>query len=283
MYMQHNFEDLTGKRFGYLMVISLDTNPNNKRIKWLCRCDCNKLTVVAACDLKSGHTSSCGCKKLESHNKKHGMTKTRIHSIWCSMRQRCYDKNNCSYPSYGKRGITVCDEWRNDFVAFHSWATSNGYTDELSIDRIDNNKGYSPENCRWVSFAEQCNNRRSNVVLKYNGAENTLMNWCKELNLDYRHYHTIYYKHFRGLQNVTLEDILNYKPAAKKRAKDLKSIPKKPKRKLMQYSLDGQLIRIWDSANEAACVAGFNSSAIRNCCNGLSASSGGYVWKRTST
>lgn len=277
--MNYNFEDLTGRRFGYLTVISRDQNPNNKRVKWLCVCNCNKLTTVSACDLKSGHTSSCGCKKFESHNKRHGMTKTRIHTTWLSMRSRCYDKKCQSYPYYGGRGITVCDEWKDSFESFYSWAISNGYTDELLIDRIDNNKGYSPNNCRWVTMNEQNNNRRNNIFLEYDGAINTLANWCKILNLNYRHYHTIYYKHFREKSNVTLDDILNYKPRSKKRGKNSKFFPRKTKSKLMQFSLDGQLIKIWDSSAEAERVAGFNAKAIRNCCCGLSESSGGYIWK----
>ena len=277
--MNHNFQDLTGKKFGYLTVISRDQNPNNKRVKWLCVCNCNKLTIVSTNDLKSGHTSSCGCKKFESHNKKHGMTRTRIHTTWQSMKSRCYDKNNHSFSHYGGRGITMCDEWKNSFDSFYSWAISNGYTDELTIDRIDNNKGYAPDNCRWISMTEQNNNRRNNVILEHNGEKDSLANWCKKLNLDYKHYYTVYRNHFRGQPNVTLDDILNCKVQSRNRGKSKIILSKKDKRQLMQYSLDGQLIKTWSSSTEAERIAGFNAKAIRNCCCGLSDSSGGYVWK----
>lgn len=178
------FENLVGQHFGYLTVIQLSTKPH-KRTYWDCICKCGKSTTVAACDLKAGHTLSCGCKKFESHNAKHLMKHTRIYDTWCCMNQRCTNKNNKSYKNYGGRGISVCDEWKHDFLAFYHWAMANGYSDELSIDRIDNNGNYSPDNCRWVDFDTQVNNRRTNIRIVHDGKDLTLAQWCKANQMIY--------------------------------------------------------------------------------------------------
>lgn len=130
------FENLAGKQFGYLTVLERDIDPKYKRVMWKCLCKCGNTTVVSACDLKSGHTCSCGCKKFESHNAKHGMNNTRLFHIWTCMNQRCSNPNNKSYPRYGGRGISVCKDWQHDFLAFYNWSMNNGYQDNLTIDRI---------------------------------------------------------------------------------------------------------------------------------------------------
>ena len=112
---------------------------------------------------------------------KHGMTGTRIYKIWCKIKERCYNPNNRSYKNYGSRGITVCDEWRDDFQAFYDWAMSNGYADELTIDRISVNGNYEPSNCRWATNKEQCNNKRNNHILTYNEKSQTVAQWANEL------------------------------------------------------------------------------------------------------
>lgn len=151
-----NFIDLTGKRFGKLTV--LHRGVNGKKVQWVCKCDCGKVTTVQGINLTNGHTRSCGCLISES-NTKHGQWNTRLYRIYHAMKQRCYNSNCAPFPHYGGRGITICPEWKNDFQAFHDWAMSHGYSDELTIDRIDVNGNYEPGNCRWTTKTWQSFNR----------------------------------------------------------------------------------------------------------------------------
>lgn len=114
-----------------------------------------------------------------------GRRGTPLYTVWSRMKERCYNKNDAAYKNYGGRGIYVCDEWKNDYLAFHEWALSSGYEYGLSIDRIDNNGPYSPENCRWATRKEQCNNRRTNLLVTYNGETKTFSQWIEEYNADY--------------------------------------------------------------------------------------------------
>ena len=122
---------------------------------------------------------------MNKGNYKHGFGKTRLYHIWKNMKQRCDNTNSHKYYIYGARGITVCDEWKNDFMIFYNWSMNNGYKDNLSIDRIDNEKGYNPENCRWVNNKTQANNRRNNILITYDGVTNNLKQWSEVLNIPY--------------------------------------------------------------------------------------------------
>lgn len=179
--------NLLGRQFGYLTVVErLQNYRKDGRVYWLCNCKCGKTNIVPTYRLTDGTTKSCGCRKFESHNATHGMKHTRIYDIWCGIVQRCYNPNNKSYSRYGARGITMCDIWRNSFESFNTWAIENGYTENLTIDRIDNNGNYSPDNCRWTDFETQMNNRRSNIRIQNDGKDLTLAQWCRLNGANYK-------------------------------------------------------------------------------------------------
>lgn len=178
-------QDLTGKRFGRLTVIALDKTVNRKGCFWKCKCDCGNETTVLASRLNIGKTKSCGCLKHDNYKEGaeyNNIKYRRLYSIWAKMRHRCEYEKDVAYESYGGRGITVCKEW-HDFNNFKDWALCNGYSDDLTIDRIDNNAGYSPYNCRWADRVQQANNTRSNRLLTYNGRTMTLSEWSRELGI----------------------------------------------------------------------------------------------------
>lgn len=160
---QRSFINLTGSKFEKLTVICEDGKSGSDRL-WLCQCQCGNITHVAGANLRSGATKSCGCiLKQSSHDRlyKHGYTGTRIYRIWKNMKTRCYNQNSPQFKYWGARGISICDEWKNSFESFMKWSMDHGYSDELTIDRINNDGNYQPSNCRWTDYSTQNKNRRA--------------------------------------------------------------------------------------------------------------------------
>lgn len=157
---QHpSFKNLTGQKFGKL-TIQNHVGFHNGRTFWKCSCECGTMCEVSTHDLCSGKKRSCGCLRKENKSKLiHGKSKERIHKEWRGILHRCKNPSASHYENYGGRGISVCEEWANSFIAFYNWAINNGYSNDLTLDRIDNDGDYCPENCRWVTHMENCHNR----------------------------------------------------------------------------------------------------------------------------
>ena len=177
-----------GERFGRLVVIK-EVEPRlqykkGKVRRFLCQCDCGNMTTVDIYHLIHGRIKSCGCYKKEpslmaakSQKYPEHMTSSRLYTIWNGIKSRCYVKTSTPYKRYGAKGITMCDEWKNDFTSFYNWSIENGYADNLTLDRINGEGNYEPSNCRWVSYTEQANNMKSNVCLTLNGESHTYAEW----------------------------------------------------------------------------------------------------------
>lgn len=173
---------LEGQRFGNLTVIRETGRNEYGDVLWLCKCDCGNNHIVKSVNLVHGYVKSCGCMRnqmISDANKTHGKVGTRIYNSWHCMKSRCYNANNEHFKDYGARGITVCEEWKDNFQAFYDWAMSHGFREDLTIDRIDVNKGYTPENCRWATAKEQQRNRRITIFLDYNGERKPLAEWAE--------------------------------------------------------------------------------------------------------
>ena len=220
---------IIGKKFGRLTVIKFHhreakyRNLMNKdgtfRIGgyknfYVCKCDCGSYKIINEQSLKRGLSKSCGCLfnelRKKGFHKKHGKTDTRLYNIWCSMKQRCYNPNYLEFKYWGGKGVQICEEWRNDFGKFYDWAINNGYRDDLSIDRINGNLNYCPENCRWATAKEQANNQNkpkhhlikkevrekllermngniyaSKYIIGYNNEKYPLKRFCEKYNKSY--------------------------------------------------------------------------------------------------
>lgn len=196
-----NYKNLTNQKFNKLEVIG----PTNKRTSnggmiWKCKCDCGNVIYLSTPQLK--RNKGCGCelkkwrKKFGENSKKNKIIiNNKLYNKLKHMKERCYDCKNKEYKNYGGLGISVCEEWKNDFMSFYNWAMSNGYQEDLTIDRIDVNGNYEPNNCRWVDWKVQQNNRRNNVNFKYNGVELTQAEWARRLKTTPQN---IYKKRLKG-------------------------------------------------------------------------------------
>lgn len=169
--------DLTGMQFGMLKVLRQDIEHSQHERRWICECQCNAKNIVSrkTSNLLSTSESSCGCLKNDRMRKealsrqKHGLSKTRLFGVWHNMKGRCFNPTDKQYKWYGLRGISVCDEWKDDFLRFYRWSIDNGYAEGMSIDRINVNGNYEPNNCRWVPVNQQARNKRNVPLHDYNG------------------------------------------------------------------------------------------------------------------
>lgn len=174
-------KNLTGKQFGRLTVVSQSSGRSKEgRLLWLCQCSCGNTKITDTKSLTTGKTKSCGCYSRDIHKQiftKHGETHSKLYFVWNDMKSRCNDVNSRPYKDYGGRGIAVCNEWMSSYECFRDWALSSGYKNGLTLDRIDVNNGYYPENCRWVTMKTQSNNKRNNRNITYNNETHTISEW----------------------------------------------------------------------------------------------------------
>ena len=183
--MARKIRPLAGKKFGHLIVVGLDHQNSDGTYYWKCWCDaCKKFCVMPGNRLTNGSATSCGCQ-VKKGGYRHGMRYTRLYTIYRDMRSRCENPNHLKYKYYGRRGISVCEEWKKDPMNFFAWAQANGYRDDLTIDRIDGDKGYQPDNCRWADKFQQANNQHTNVRIEYHGIVHTLAEWTRYLDIPY--------------------------------------------------------------------------------------------------
>ena len=195
-----NIDEFIGKKFGKLTIIEFshkkqkyasNGKKNGNDFYYKCKCDCGNETISRIADLKKGKASSCGCYRVERTkitNKKYESNEfwdTKLYKTYSKIKDRCFNKNCKHYDNYGGRGITMCEEWRNNYQLFYNWAIANGYKEGLSIDRINNNGNYEPSNCRFATSTVQNNNKRSNFYITYNGKTQTAKQWADELGIKY--------------------------------------------------------------------------------------------------
>lgn len=305
--------DLTGKRFGRLKVREMASYRKGRRVVWTCECECGNVIDIPGIYLtKKNGTKSCGCIV-----KKHGMFGTRIYNVWHTMKERCYVETQTSFPNYGGRGIKVCPEWQ-EFIPFMEWSYENGYDEnaergECTLDRIDPNGDYCPENCRWVSMSVQANNKTDNVYIEYNGVVDTLSNHARKVGINpvlaegrkikgkspdeifakKKEPKTLYYKgknrkindicKMAGVSRSVIERRVlkngeNLETAIEK-AKSVKRKPFVRNRKVFQYDLDMNFIKEWENISTICKTLGYKKSAIGNCCLGYLKTSYGYIWR----
>lgn len=190
--------DIIGKRFGKLTVLRRGENNSRGEARWVCKCDCGRETLVITNNLNCGNTRSCGCTRVEKLNRfsyKHGAChrgkKERLYLVWRNMVGRCYDESNSEYKRYGARGIEMCEEWKDSYAAFREWAMSTGYNPlakkgECTIERVDNDGNYCPENCIWTNLKRQANNKRNNHYLNVLGKKITTAEASEKYGIPYR-------------------------------------------------------------------------------------------------
>lgn len=199
--------DFTNQKFGKLIALKPIGNNKKGQILWECLCECGNHCVKTSYSLRVGYGVQCeNCKRktISQKNSKKQKYSKQLYYCYTNMKTRTTNKKQDVCNRYVNRGISICDEWKNDYYSFEKWALENGYKDGLTIERINNNGNYEPNNCRWASKEEQANNRRTNKFLEYNGEMDTMANWSKKLNIPYHNIQKMIQK------GKTLQEIKNY-------------------------------------------------------------------------
>lgn len=201
--MNNKVLDLTGKKFGRLTVLRYTDKRAGSSVIWDCICDCGNLHSVAGRVLTSGDSNSCGCyakEMMSARNITHGLSgERRLYNIWSKMKRRCIGTDKVVSKYYHDRGISYCEEW-DDFETFYDWSIENGYSKELTLDRIDNNGDYCPDNCRWVDMKVQSRNKRGNRVIVIDGVSKCITDWCEINGINVS---TVNSRINRGMDEVT--------------------------------------------------------------------------------
>lgn len=192
--MKKRNEVIEGQKYGKLTIIK-EVSPIGSKRRILCKCDCGNIKEYSMDRVIHGRTKSCGCLRNEmflTHRNNNGTsvypkeaTTSKLYTIWNSMKCRCYTISSGAYFKYGAKGIRMCNEWKNDFMTFYNWALANGYSDELTIDRIDYRGNYEPSNCRWADIRTQANNKSNVRKYEYNGELHTMTEWSEIMNINY--------------------------------------------------------------------------------------------------
>lgn len=266
-----------GEKYGKLTIIRevepIICSNGQKRRRFLCKCDCGNEKIVGFPNLCSGNTASCGCNYKEAAVRlrgkyNSGLLDSKLYGVWAGIKQRCYDPNKEHFDCYGGRGITVCDEWKDDFLTFYDWAINNGYQKGLTIDRINVNGNYEPNNCRWVDKKQQANNKRTNVFLTLNGERHTIMEWSEILRINVG---TLQQRKYLGWSD---EDILT------------KPVPKHNYHKghngrtpVVLLDEDGNVIAEYNSVKEAAETNGLKYNSVSCYLRGVQKTCFGYKFK----
>lgn len=189
--------NLVGDRFGKLVVLAEAKN-NGKNTAWFCQCDCGKKkSGVLTYNLIAGKSKSCGCvraDKMGSLARTHGDSGTRLYQIYKGIKQRCRNKNNPAYQYYGGKGVSICEEWEQDYLEFKKWANENSYSESGTIDRIDPNGNYCPKNCRWVSIRKQQNNKLNSMFVIIDGEKLTIAEWADKNKTNKQTMYSTFYR-----------------------------------------------------------------------------------------
>jgi hypothetical protein len=183
--MAHS-SDMANKRFGLLKVVSRYGKDNRNNATWQCVCDCGGKSIVSTSDLNKGRTNSCGClrrERMKNLNKSHGQSYSKTYQSWVKAKDRCFNPKHVAFHKYGGAGITVCDRWKNSFENFYA-DMGDPPTEKHSLDRIENSKGYDPENCRWATKKQQSENSSWPRLITFHGETKNLSEWARSLGMN---------------------------------------------------------------------------------------------------